>query len=246
MRLGLKSGLTQVGATGAASFDSFTYDSDTFFWDGRSNTDTFTDNTIDTVGADAVGKMPDQLGSAVSLSEDNRDYQPLVVTDGLNFGGSSNRTLTADSIAPLDSDATYFYMIANVRFDAINGGVIFVNCGEDIWIYLTNSRKFGLKINGAWKTYSNSITLSSWQTFEYLIDTVTNDVTFWLDGVETALQYDNVGTLSSFGAVTDIAVGTSGGSIDGALQMLGMRMATTDDSDIRSSMQSYFTTELPS
>ena len=213
----------------------FNYDADTYWWDFTS-----TENTIDTVGDDTISYAPEQLAGLINLEQTTKDYQPLLDVNGSDFGNASNRELLADTLTNVLNGATGVYIAGNARWDTANGGVVFIDSSPDLQMYLSASRKLGIKLNGSWKIYSNSLTLGQWYSFEFLIDTVSDDITYWQDGVETTPQYEDASGLATFASSDplEISVGHTVSSLDGVLQNL-IVYSGIPSTEIRSSISSY-------
>lgn len=239
MTLELTLGLTRP-PSGASNPHPFTNDSDTYWWDFTS-----ADNTTDTVGDDTLSYVVEQIGGVVDLEQTTKNYQPLVVTDGVDFEASSSRQLDSASVAGMNDAATGIYLAVNAKWDSANGGVIVINGTPDVQVYLTGSRLYGLKLNGAWKMYSTARTLSQWYTLEIKIDTVADDITLWIDGVETTPQFENATGLATFGEITAIQeVGKTSSSLDGTLQHIILQNSLISDA-ARQSISDYLVSVRP-
>lgn len=250
MDIGISIGFKDAGGGDTVPF---TYDTNTLWWDF-----TFSGNTKETTGSDTFAFVPERIVGTHNLTQNTKDYQMLVSTDGGEFNKDTVRQMYIDDVTGLTNATTGWYVALNCTIETADSHILNIARNASSTpsrgqIYVTGSRNFGVKMddndggNPAWVGYSSALTLSQWYTLEMQVDisSGTADLTIWIDGVEATLAYDaNPTHVSPFPSTdpSEIIVGnystSDNASFDGEMQQMVFQNGVPT-SDIRQSISDY-------
>lgn len=209
------------------SVRSFISDSDTYFWDFTS-----TKNITDATGVSTLSYAPELIGAKVALSQTDKEYQPLIVSKGINFNQTSARVLTFDIPPTITNGKTGWYFAATATFTTTASTLMQItraasSAASRMYLDFTGSRnirlRYGDNDNATLTTIftSSQLTLGQKYAIEVLFDTVADTVTLWINGVQQSITVTGT-PFSSFPStnpqsvfIGNISTGTA--SLDGNL-----------------------------
>jgi hypothetical protein len=212
-------GISSGGGTTPPPFD---YDSNTYWWDFNSAS-----NTVDDLGTDTVSFVVEKIRGESNAFQPTKVYQPVLLTDGVCYNTSSNRHLKLENKTDITKNTNgwyfgfNFYIPADLSSDSnITSEVLTIQASSGSTasrgrVFVSSSKKVDVRINTAGADgavsallQSSTLELSTWYTAEVYI--ALNSGTSFLKINGTSVDTDTV-AFATFpnSTPTDILFGNS-------------------------------------
>jgi hypothetical protein len=228
-------GCLSLSPTSGGESVPFTYDSDTYWFDG-----TWSGNRIDAVADDTIAVAHERISNKGQLSKTTKDYQLLYDANGFKGLSGDNRVNSwgAGDVSGFNNGNSGWYMAANIYVES-SDYQIFSNGRASV--YVPSNREIGFKhsYDGGgfdWALRCPAISYDTWYTIEILFNYSTDTMTCWYNGSSQSLAYSNAETFSPASSDQPAAISAGEGITQ---QVIYVDDLIASDSAIRETISTY-------